>query len=66
MSQNQQSKESNWPEMAAALYEKITVRNADFTCDFDNLEVQLPGAAAVNPVPLKVNGSIRIRINGGK
>ncbi|WP_028117006.1 hypothetical protein [Ferrimonas senticii] len=54
---------SNWPELASALYDKLTDRNAELTYDFDQLQIQVPNSAGdqVNHAAWTINGSISIR-----
>ncbi len=52
-----------WPDIAIALYDKLTGRGAEITYEFDNLEVWVPsgtGEAAAH-ARWKLNGALRIR-----
>ncbi|SHI21554.1 hypothetical protein [Ferrimonas marina] len=54
---------TNWPELAAALYDKLNERNAELTYAFDNIEVMVPSDSqnSTQHAPWKVNGAISIR-----
>jgi hypothetical protein len=51
-----------WPELAVALYDKLTGRGAEITYEFDNLEIYVPAYHAED-APLarwKINGALKI------
>ncbi|MGA8055097.1 MAG: hypothetical protein WCA12_14785 [Burkholderiales bacterium] len=53
----------SWPELAAALYDKLTGRGAEITYEFFNLEVFVPSEHTEDS-PLarwKLNGQVKIR-----
>lgn len=54
---------TNWPELAGAIYDKLTERHAELTYDFDNIEISVPsGAGEKSPHSTwKLNGSISVR-----
>ncbi|KLV02240.1 hypothetical protein ABT56_21820 [Photobacterium aquae] len=54
---------TNWPELAEALYDKLTERHAQLTYDFDHVEISVPSGTGDSPdhSVWKVNGSISIR-----
>ena len=54
---------TNWPDLAGALYDKLTERHAELTYDFDNVEICVPsGAGEKAPHSTwKFNGTISIR-----
>ncbi|MDX1300973.1 hypothetical protein L4D76_02020 [Photobacterium sagamiensis] len=54
---------TNWPDLAGALYDKLTERHAELTYDFDNVEISVPsGAGEKAPHSTwKFNGTISIR-----
>ncbi|ADN74254.1 conserved hypothetical protein [Ferrimonas balearica DSM 9799] len=54
---------TNWPELAAALYDKLCERNAELTYDFANVEVQVPSHSEEDAqhARWRVNGQISIR-----
>lgn len=58
-----QEETKNWPDLAMALYDKLTGRNAEVTYDFDNLELLVPSSSAPDAPQAKwrLNGTIRIR-----
>jgi hypothetical protein len=52
-----------WPELAVALYDKLTGRGAEITYEFKDLEIYVPAHHAVD-APLarwKLNGTMKIR-----
>ncbi|WP_026958823.1 MULTISPECIES: hypothetical protein [Aliagarivorans] len=54
---------TNWPELAAALYDKLNERNAELTYDFHDVELQVPSNSS-NEASLarwKINGAVSIR-----
>jgi hypothetical protein len=53
----------NWPDLAAALLDKLTGSNPEITFDFDNLELLVPDSKAPEAPQgrWKLNGTIRIR-----
>jgi len=54
---------TNWPELAEALYDKLTGRGAEITYVFDNLELFVPAEhSETSPLARwKVNGAVSIR-----
>ena len=58
------SEETNtWPELAIALYDKLTGRAAEITYEFDQLAVYVPSKVEDNPKTAKwtLDGILRIR-----
>lgn len=53
-------------DMAMALLDKLTGLNAEFSFDFENMEVQLPGKANAADMQLKINGTLRVKTKGNK
>lgn len=54
---------TTWPELAMALFEKLTGRGAEVTYEFSNLEVHVPnvmGPDAKHGV-WRLNGTLKIR-----
>ncbi|MEM6884423.1 MAG: hypothetical protein AAF571_05275 [Verrucomicrobiota bacterium] len=51
-----------WPELAIALYDQLTGRNAEITYDFENMEVWVPSGTGDNATHAhwKVNGTLKI------
>ncbi|MDJ0654666.1 MAG: hypothetical protein QNJ40_10955 [Xanthomonadales bacterium] len=51
-----------WPELAIALYDKLTGRGAEITYDFDNMEVWVPSGTGDDAVHAhwKLNGALKI------
>ena len=54
---------TNWPDLAIALYDKLTGRGAEITYVFDNLEVFVPAEhSETSPLARwKINGALSIR-----
>lgn len=54
---------TNWPELAAGLYDKLTGRNAEITYEFDDFELYVPSSASENAdhAQWKMNGTLKIR-----
>jgi len=52
-----------WPELAIALYDKLTGRGAEITYDFDDFELHVPSKVGDDPeyAHWKMNGTLRIR-----
>lgn len=53
----------NWPELAEALYDKLTGRGAEITYQFENMEVFVPSHVDENPqfAKWRLNGTLKIR-----
>jgi len=51
-----------WPDLAIALYEKLTGKGAAITYEFENLEVHVPSSTHENAkrAHWTVNGKLRI------
>lgn len=54
---------TTWPELAIALYDKLTGRSAEITYEFDNLDVYVPSKVEENPKTAKwtLDGILKIR-----
>lgn len=54
---------TTWPELAVALFEKLTGRGAEITYDFQNLEVHVPNALGTDAhhAHWRLNGVLKIR-----
>ncbi len=54
---------TNWPELAAGLYDKLTGRNAEITYEFEDFELHVPSSASDNAdhAQWKMNGTLKIR-----
>jgi len=54
-----------WPELAIALYDKLTGRGAEITYEFENMEVWVPSGTGdgseVQSAKWKFNGTLKIR-----
>ena len=55
-----------WPDLAVALYDKLTGRGAEITYHFDNLEVHVPASTSSDAAQArwKVHGALRISTQG--
>ena len=53
-------------DIAIAILDKLTGLNAEFSFDFDNMEVQMPGKPNSPETQIKVNGTLRIRTKSNK
>jgi len=51
-----------WPDLAVALYDKLTGRGAEIAYHFDNLELHVPASTAPEAAQArwKVHGSVRV------
>ena len=63
---NTDNKSSAMPEMALAFLENLTGMNAEFSFDFDNMELQMPAKKDAPETQFKLNGTLRIRTKGAK
>ena len=54
---------TTWPDLAAALFEKLTGRGAEITYEFQNLEVHVPNVMGPGAIHAhwKLNGVMMIR-----
>jgi hypothetical protein len=54
---------TTWPELAIALYDKLTGRGAEVTYEFEQLEVFVPSKVDADPKTAKwtLNGTLKIR-----
>jgi hypothetical protein len=52
-----------WPELAIALYDKLTGRGAEITYEFQNMEIYVPSHVAEDAPTArwKINGVLTIR-----
>lgn len=59
---------TNWPELAAGLYDKLTGRNAEITYQFENLDVMVPSGTGEGSEHAKwnLNGIIKVRTRDAK
>lgn len=57
----------DWPELAIALYEKLTDRNAEIIYEADNMEVWVPSGVGddASHAKWKLNGALKIRARDG-
>ncbi len=58
---------NDWPELAIALYDKLTGRNAEITYEAENMEVWVPSGTGddASHAKWKVNGALKIRARDG-
>lgn len=56
-----------WPDLAIALYDQLTQRNAEIAYHFDDLEVAIPGSTGADSerAQWKLNGGIRVTTRSG-
>ena len=54
---------TTWPELAIALYDKLTGRGAEITYELNNLEIYVPAKVEADPKTAKwtLNGVVKIR-----
>lgn len=57
----------DWSELAIALYDKLTGRNAEITYEADDMEVWVPSGVGddASHAKWKINGALRIRARDG-
>ena len=57
----------NWPELAIALYDKLTGRGAEITYEFDHMEIGVPSGTTADAqhATWHVNGTLKIRARDG-
>jgi len=53
-------------DMAIAILDKLTGLNAEFSFDFEQMEVLMPGKPNAPENQIKVNGTLRIRTSSNK
>lgn len=58
---------TDWAELAIALYDKLTGRNAEITYEADNMEVWVPSGVGddASHAKWKLNGVLKIRARDG-
>ena len=51
-----------WPELAIALYDRLTGRGAEITYEFEDMEIDVPSKVGENPeyAHWRVDGSLTI------
>lgn len=56
-----------WPELAIALYDKLTGRGAEITYEFENFELAVPSKAGddAEHAHWQMDGTLRIRTREG-
>jgi hypothetical protein len=54
---------ANWPDLAMALWDGLTGRQAEITYQFENLDVSIPHrvGAGCEYATWKLNGSLKVR-----
>ena len=52
----------NWPDLALALYERLTGSNAEIKYDFENMQIQVPSGTGADAEHAKwvLNGALKI------
>lgn len=55
----------NWPDLAIALYDRLTGSNAEIAYKFENMHVQVPSGTGANAEHADwiLNGSVKISTN---
>jgi hypothetical protein len=53
----------NWPDLAIALYDKLTGRGAEIIYTFENMEVHVPSGTSADAAKAawKLNGTVRVQ-----
>ncbi|MEP2775173.1 MAG: hypothetical protein ABJQ29_02255 [Luteolibacter sp.] len=51
---------SNLPEIAIALYERLSARNAELTCELKDMEIHVPSKSG-GEAKWKLNGAVTLR-----
>lgn len=61
--ENEKSQTTTWPDLAIALYDRLTERNSEITYELENLEVTVPSSAGGESTSAKwvINGAMKIR-----
>jgi hypothetical protein len=56
-----------WPDLAIALYDKLTGRGAEICYTFSNLDIYVPASTALDALQAhwKVNGSLTVTTRDG-
>lgn len=54
------------PATVMAILNSLSNMNAEFSFDFDNIEVQLPAENPQSAATVRVNGSLRVRAKGNQ
>ena len=59
---------TNWPDLAIALYDRLTGMGAEITYEFENMEISVPSGVSDNPsfAKWKLNGILKIRTRDTK
>jgi hypothetical protein len=62
-----QNETTNWPELAAGLYDKLTGRDAEISYAFDGFELHIPSSTAADAEHAlwKMNGTLRVSTRNG-
>lgn len=64
MNNDQNNNNANWADTATAFLSKMSGLNTEFGFDFDNMEVNMPGASGNSQ--WRLNGTLRIRIRSSR
>jgi hypothetical protein len=65
--ENEAKNTSGLPDMAFAILNQLSGMNAEFSFDFENMELQMPGKNASEPQNnFRLNGTLRIKTKGTK
>ncbi|MFC5270008.1 hypothetical protein [Adhaeribacter terreus] len=65
--ENENKNTSGLPDMAFAILNQLSGMNAEFSFDFENMELQMPGKSIAEPEnKFRLNGTLRIKTKGTK
>ena len=65
--QNESKNPGGLPDMAMTILNQLSGMNAEFSFDFENMELQMPGKNASEPQnSFRLNGTLRIKTKGNK
>jgi hypothetical protein len=58
---------TNWPDLAAELYDRLTGRNAQITYDFSDLQIKIPSGTGPEAEHAEwlLNGAVKITTHDG-
>ncbi len=61
--ENEKPQATTWPDLAIALYDRLTERHSEITYELENLEVTVPSSAGGEATSAKwvINGAMKIR-----
>ncbi len=64
----QTTSQTNWPDLAIGLYDRLTGRGAEITYELQNLELHVPSSASSDAQHAlwRINGIVKIRTKDAK